>query len=59
MSWLLDFLALLMLALALSALAGGVYVMGSRDDITAIFLLATGVVLLRSSVDLLRPRSAG
>ena len=59
MSRLLDILALVLLVLAVTALCAGVYVMGSRDDIAALFLLATGVVLLRSCVDLLRPRSAG
>jgi hypothetical protein len=59
MSRLLDVLALLMLVLAVTALCAGVYVMSNRDDIGALFLLAAGVVLLRSCVDLLRPRSAG
>jgi hypothetical protein len=59
MSRLLDILALLMLMLAVTALCAGVFVMGGRDDIGALFLLVAGVVLLRSCVDLLRPRSAG
>lgn len=59
MGRLLDVLAILMLVLAVAALCGGVWAMGSRDDLGALFLLAAGVILLRSSVDLLRPRSAG
>jgi hypothetical protein len=59
MTRLLDVLAILMLVLAVAALCGGVYVMGNRDDLGAMFLLIAGTVLLRSSVDLLRPRSAG
>ncbi len=59
MGRLLDVLALVMLVLAVSALCGGVWVMGNRDDLGAVFLLAVGVALLRSSIDLLRPRSAG
>ena len=59
MARLLDVFALLMLVLAVVALSGGIYVMGSRDDIGAMFLLLAGVVLLRSAVDLLRPRSLG
>ena len=57
MARLLDVLAILMLVLAAAALCGGIYVMGSRDDLGALFLLIAGVVLLRSSVDLLRPRN--
>jgi NADH:ubiquinone oxidoreductase subunit D len=59
MSRVLDILALALLALAVGVLTLGIYIMGSRDDVGALFCMATGVVLLRSSVDLLRPRSAG
>ncbi|PIE05601.1 MAG: hypothetical protein CSA75_03895 [Sorangium cellulosum] len=59
MGLLLDILAILLLLLAIVVLVFGVYVMGNRDDIGALFCFACGAVLLRSSVDLLRPRSAG
>jgi len=59
MGRLLDVLAILLMTLAIAALVYGVYVMGQRDDITALLSVAVGFVLLRSSVDLLRPRSAG
>jgi len=50
---------LLLLAIAVGVLTLGIYIMGGRDDIGALFCLATGIVLLRSSVDMLRPRSSG
>lgn len=55
----LDILALVLLVVAIGAFVLGIYVMGNRDDIAALFCFACGAVLLRSSVDLLRPRSAG
>lgn len=55
----LDILALVLLSTAIGALVLGIYVMGNRDDIAALFCFACGAVLLRSAVDLLRPRSAG
>jgi hypothetical protein len=33
--------------------------MAAREDLGGLLLFATGLVLLRSCVDLLRPRSAG
>jgi len=59
MGRLLDVLAIVLLVLAIAALVFGVYVMSNRDDIAALLSVAVGFVLLRSSVDLLRPRSAG
>lgn len=58
MQQLLDIIALLLLSCAVAAFVAGVYMMVQHNDFFAIFLLATGAVLLRSSVDLLRPRSA-
>lgn len=58
-SRLLDVISLLMLVIALAMMCAGVYVMGNRDDVWALFLLVAGIVLLRGSIDLLRPRSAG
>ena len=55
----LDILALILLTAAISAFVFGVYVMTGRDDIGALFCFVCGAVLLRSSVDLLRPRSTG
>lgn len=59
MGRMLDILALVLLSIAIGVLVLGIYVMGNRDDIAALFCFACGAVLLRSSVDLLRPRSAG
>jgi hypothetical protein len=59
MGRLLDVLAIVLLVLAAVALVAGVYVMSTRDDVAALLSVACGFVLLRSSVDLLRPRSAG
>lgn len=59
MGRLLDVLAIVLLVLAAAALVLGVYVMSNRDDVAALLSVAVGFVLLRSSVDLLRPRSAG
>lgn len=55
----LDILALVLLFIAISVLVLGLYVMGNRDDVGALFCFACGAVVLRASVDLLRPRSAG
>ncbi len=55
----LDILALVLLVVAIGTFVLGIYVMGNRDDIAALFCFACGAVLLRSAVDLLRPRSAG
>lgn len=59
MGRLLDVLAIVLLVLATAALVLGVYIMSSRDDVAALLSVAVGFVLLRTSVDLLRPRSAG
>ncbi len=59
MARVLDILALFLLLIAVFVLLFGIYVMGNRDDIGALFCFACGAVLLRSAVDLLRPRSAG
>ncbi len=59
MGRLLDVLAIVLLVLAAVALVTGVYVMSTRDDVAALLSVGCGFVLLRSSVDLLRPRSAG
>jgi len=55
----LDILALLLFVAAIGAFVAAVYVLCGRDDVAAIFYFACGAVLLRSSVDLLRPRSTG
>ncbi|HNS95631.1 MAG TPA: hypothetical protein PKL73_01685 [Polyangiaceae bacterium] len=55
----LDIVALVLLVMAVGVLVFGIYVLGHRDDLSAIYCFACGAVLLRSSVDLLRPRSAG
>lgn len=55
----LDIVALVLLVIAVGVLMLGLYIMGNRDDIGALFCFACGAVLLRSSVDLLRPRSTG
>lgn len=59
MGRLLDVLAISVLSFGIAALVGGVYWMSNREDVTALFSLLAGTVLLRSSVDLLRPRSVG
>ncbi|MCU0691142.1 MAG: hypothetical protein MUF54_07065 [Polyangiaceae bacterium] len=58
MARVLDVLALILFALAVGVLVLGVYVMGNKDDVAAMVCFAAGIVLLRSAVDLLRPRSA-
>jgi hypothetical protein len=59
MGRLLDILALTILVLGVGILVLGIHIMGNHDDIAALFCFACGAVLLRSAVDLLRPRSAG
>ena len=55
----LDIMALTLLVVATSAFVLGMYLMSGRDDVGAVFAFACGAVLLRSAVDLLRPRSSG
>ncbi len=59
MGRLLDVLAIVLLVLATAAMVLGVWVMTNRDDVAALLSVAVGFVLLRSAVDLLRPRSVG
>jgi hypothetical protein len=59
MALLLDILAVTMLVLAAGSLCAAVALMAAREDLGGLLLFATGLVLLRSCVDLLRPRSAG
>jgi len=52
-----DVLAILLLLLAAGAFSLGVLALGDERDLTALYLLVVGVVLLRASTDLLRPKS--
>ena len=59
MGTVLDILALVLLSVAICSFILGIHLMWKRDDIGAVFCLACGAILIRSAVDLLRPRSAG
>jgi hypothetical protein len=51
-----DVLAVLLLVLAASAFGCGLYALGDREDLRALYLLVVGGLSLRASTELLRPR---
>jgi hypothetical protein len=56
---LVDALAIALLVLSTGAFSLGVLALGDERDLAALYFLVVGVVLLRASTDLLRPRSSG
>jgi hypothetical protein len=55
MGRLLDVFAVLLLAVACVILVGSVWLVSRHHDLPALFALVGGVLMMRSSVDLLRP----
>ena len=51
----LDAVALVLLTVSAAVLVGSVWLVAAREDFAALFALAAGIVMMRSSVDLLRP----
>lgn len=58
MSKVVDALSILLVLGASLAFAVGVSALGERRDLSAIYWLAIGGLLLRAAVELLRPRSS-
>ncbi len=56
MSKVIDALSVLLVLGAISAFAVGVVALGERRDLVALYWLAIGGLVLRSAVELLRPR---
>lgn len=58
MSKVVDLLSIFLVLGASAAFAVGVAALGERRDLAAIYWLAIGGLVLRSAVELLRPRSS-
>lgn len=54
-----DILSVLLLAAAGGAFSLGVLALGDQRDLQALYWLLLGAILLRSAVDILRPRAGG
>jgi hypothetical protein len=52
-----DVLSVLLLVLAVLAFVAGIYALGNREDVRALYFLVVGALCLRSSTEMLRPRS--
>jgi len=52
-----DVLSVLLLVLAIVAFVAGIYALGDREDVRALYFLIVGALCLRSSTEMLRPRS--
>jgi hypothetical protein len=51
-----DFASVALLLFALIAFAAGLYSLGERHDLTALYWLVVGGLCLRASTNVLRPR---
>jgi hypothetical protein len=54
---LIDVVCIFLLLAAAGAFALGVYALGDRRDLAALYWLAVGGVVLRAATDMLRPKS--
>lgn len=52
-----DILSIGLVALATGAFAAGIYALGDRKDLEALYWLAVGGLMLKAATDMLRPRS--
>ncbi len=52
-----DALSISLMVLAAVAFSIGVFSLGNRQDLAALYWLAVGGLLLRASTDMLRPKS--
>ena len=57
MSRAVDVVSVLLLVLAVVAFALGLLALGDRKDLEAVYFLVVGALCLRSSTEMLRPRS--
>jgi hypothetical protein len=58
MSRVVDILSIALLAFAALAFTLGVKALGDEHDLTALYWLVAGALLLRSATDILRPKGA-
>jgi len=54
----LDALSIVLLVAAIAAFGAGIYALGDRKDLGALYWLVVGALTLRSATELLRPRSS-
>ena len=54
---LIDVICIVLLLLAAGAFALGVFALGDRRDLSALYWLAIGGLVLRSATDMLRPKT--
>ncbi|MGB7217020.1 MAG: hypothetical protein WBE98_18540 [Gammaproteobacteria bacterium] len=54
----LDALGIALLVGAVSAFGAGIYALGDRKDLGALYWLVVGALTLKSATELLRPRSS-
>jgi len=52
-----DVISVVLLLFAAVAFALGVRALGEREDLSALYWLAVGALVLRSATDMLRPKS--
>jgi Na+/H+-dicarboxylate symporter len=59
MIWFVNLLTLLLVALAGISLTAGILAIGDERDLQALYWLALGALLLKSSVEMVRPSRSG
>lgn len=57
MSRAVDLLSVLLLMMAVVAFAAGIYALGDREDLRALYFLVVGALCLRSATEMLKPRA--
>ena len=54
-----DIISIALLVLAAAAFALGMYSLGDRKDLNALYWLVVGGLMLKAATDLLKPKSGG
>lgn len=57
MSKAVDILSVLLLLVATVAFAAGIFALGEREDLRALYFLVLGALCLKAATEMLRPRS--
>lgn len=58
MSKAVDILSVFLLLVAAIAFAAGIFALGEREDLRALYFLVLGALCLKSATEVLRPRSS-
>ena len=53
-----DILSVLLLLVAAVSFAAGIFALGDREDLRALYFLVLGALCLKSATEMLRPRSS-